>query len=117
MRFRSAAMISVAVGALGLGLAAVAQPPAEPRDPNKSGYKPASENQMRGPVPSTATQYEVKEVVASGIDTPFAVEFLPGGKYLITERMLGQFRIADKDGKVSPPIKDGVPAVAANRQG
>ena len=100
------------------GLVALAQPPAETRDPNRSGYKPAFPNQTRAPALTTDTRFEVKEVVkAGGIESPWAVEFLPGGKFLITERTKGQFRIADAAGKVSAPIKDGVPAVMAMGQG
>ena len=49
MRIRLAATLSVAAIALGAGLVALAQPPAETRDPNKSGYKPAFTNQTRAP--------------------------------------------------------------------
>jgi glucose/arabinose dehydrogenase len=118
MGFRAVAIVSAAVLAAVVGLAALAQPPAETRDGNKSGYKPAFANQTRAPALTTDTKFEVKEVVpAGGIATPWSVEFLPGGKFLITERLAGQFRIADKDGKLSPPIKDGVPEVAARAQG
>lgn len=116
MRLRSIAMISAAVGAMAAGLVAVAQPPAETRDSNKAGYKPAFAGQTRAPNLTTDTKFDVTTVVASGIATPFSVEFLPGGKFLISERLAGQFRIADKDGKLSPPIKDGVPAVVARGQ-
>ena len=115
MRTRSIALMSAAVGALAAGLVAVAQPPAETRDPNKAGYKPAFAGQTRAPALTTDTKFEVKEV-AKGIVSPFSVEFLPGGKYIISERLAGQFRIVDKDGKLSPPIKDGVPPVVARGQ-
>lgn len=115
MRMRSIALMSAAVGALAAGLVAIAQPPAETRDPNKAGYKPAFAGQTRAPALTTDTKFEVKEV-ARGIVSPFSVEFLPGGKYIISERLAGQFRIVDKDGKLSPPIKDGVPPVVARGQ-
>jgi glucose/arabinose dehydrogenase len=118
MRARLAIGLSAAALTIGLGVVAIAQPPAnEAREPNKSGYAPAFPNQTRAPEIKSNVQYDVKEVVASGIASPWAVEFLPGGKFLITERVAGQFRIADAAGKVSPPIKDGVPAVHGQGQG
>lgn len=118
MRARLAFALTAAAAAVGLGVVALAQPPAnEPRSANKAGYAPAFPNQTRAPEIKSNVAYEVKEVVASGISDPWAVEFLPGGKFLITERKLGQFRIADAAGKVSAPIKDGVPAVHGMGQG
>jgi len=101
MKFRLAAAVCAAAVAAAAGLVAIAQPPAETRDGNRSGYKPAFPNQTRAPTLTTDTKYEVKEVVKAGsIESPWAVEFLPGGKFLITERTKGQFRIVDKDGEV-----------------
>ncbi len=117
MRTRPMLALVAAAAAIGAGVVAIAQPPAETRDTNKAGYQPASPNQTRAPEIKANVQYDVQEVVAAGIASPFAVEFLPGGKFLITERVAGQFRIADKDGKLSPPIKDGVPAVHGVGQG
>ncbi|MFT3723557.1 MAG: PQQ-dependent sugar dehydrogenase [Hyphomonadaceae bacterium] len=117
MRFRLAALSTAALAALA-GLVAVAQPPAETRAGNKSGYQPAFAGQTRAPALTTDTKFDVKEVTKPGdFQTPWAVEFLPGGKFIVTERTAGQFRIIDKDGKVSPPIKDGVPAVMSRGQG
>ena len=116
MRLRSIALMSAAVGAMVVGLVAVAQPPAETREANKQGYKPAFAGQTRAPNMTTDTKFEIKEV-AKGIVSPFGVEFLPNGKFLVTERLAGQFRVIDKDGKVSAPIKDGVPEVMARGQG
>jgi glucose/arabinose dehydrogenase len=117
MRVGIFATMSAAALAIGAGFAAIAQPPAETRDPNKAAYAPAFAGQTRAPALTTDTKYEVKEVVASGLASPWSVEFLPGGKFLITERLAGQFRIADATGKVSAPIKNGVPAVHGVGQG
>ncbi|MFT4182039.1 MAG: PQQ-dependent sugar dehydrogenase [Rhizobium sp.] len=54
------------------------------------------------------------ETIASGLDHPWAVEPLPDGAYLVTERP-GNMRII-RDGKVSEPIA-GVPDVHARGQG
>ena len=117
MRVGIMAAISGAALAIGAGFVAIAQPPAETRDTNKAAYAPAFAGQTRAPALTTDTKFEVKEVVASGLASPWAVELLPGGKFLITERIAGQFRIADAAGKVSAPIKQGVPAVHGVGQG
>src|SRR5688500_19136687 len=54
------------------------------------------------------------DVVASGLEFPWAVEVLPDGAYIVTERP-GRLRIV-RDGKLSDPI-EGVPDVAARGQG
>ncbi|WP_052210689.1 PQQ-dependent sugar dehydrogenase [Rhizobium rhizogenes] len=54
------------------------------------------------------------ETIASGLDHPWAVEALPDGAYLVTERP-GSMRII-RNGKASDPIA-GVPEVHARGQG
>jgi glucose/arabinose dehydrogenase len=61
-----------------------------------------------------ATQVHV-ETVAAGLSHPWALQFLPDGRLLVTERP-GRMRIVDKDGRLSEPII-GVPEVAAQGQG
>ena len=55
------------------------------------------------------------EVVARNLAHPWAVAFLPGGRFLVTERP-GRLRVVEPDGRVLPPVA-GVPAVAAQGQG
>jgi glucose/arabinose dehydrogenase len=55
------------------------------------------------------------EPVARGLDHPWAVAFLPQGRFLVTERP-GRMRVVAADGKLGPPLA-GLPAVAAGGQG
>ncbi len=55
------------------------------------------------------------ETVASGLDHPWGLAFLPDGRILVTERT-GRLRVVAKDGSKSEPLK-GVPEVFAQGQG
>jgi glucose/arabinose dehydrogenase len=55
------------------------------------------------------------ETVATGLEHPWAVEPLPDGRFLVTERP-GRLRLVSRDGSVSPPLA-GVPPVASSGQG
>lgn len=55
------------------------------------------------------------QVVASGLENPWAVAFLPEGRFLVTERS-GRMRVVDAGGRLSEPLA-GVPRVAAGGQG
>jgi glucose/arabinose dehydrogenase len=55
------------------------------------------------------------ETVASGLDEPWSLAFLPDGRKLVTERT-GQLRLVGADGTVSRPIQ-GVPKVVNQGQG
>lgn len=67
-----------------------------------------------GVIKSEKASFRV-ETVASGLQNPWALAFLPDGRMLVTERP-GRLRIVGKDGKLSAPV-EGVPPVAAVGQG
>ena len=74
---------------------------------------PAEAAQTRAP---TAPKSNVRvETIVKGLANPWALQFLPDGRMLITERP-GTLRIASRDGKLSEPLA-GVPNVAAIGQG
>ena len=97
-------------------------PPPRPADPcapsqyiNDTYFpKPAFSNQTMAPKAAASTGFQV-ETLASGLDHPSALVFLPDGRMLVTERS-GRMRIIDKAGKVSPPIK-GMPELDKVRLG
>lgn len=87
--------------------------PAETAPPN-TGYKPLLPNQTRAPKPAEATAVAVA-TVAKGLASPWAMEFLPDGRMIVTEKA-GKIRIVAKDGTVGPAIA-GVLKVDARGQG
>lgn len=53
--------------------------------------------------------------VATGLEHPWSVAFLPDGRFLVTERP-GRMRVVEADGRIAEPLA-GVPDVAAGGQG
>jgi aldose sugar dehydrogenase len=53
--------------------------------------------------------------VARGLENPWAVAFLPEGKFIVTERP-GRIRVIDNNGKLNPALQ-GVPEVVERGQG
>jgi len=64
---------------------------------------------------SAAAQGVRPETVASGLQNPWAVAFLPDGRFLVTERA-GRLRVVERDGRLNKPV-DGLPEVATGGQG
>ena len=73
---------------------------------------------LAGPASAESFKTEKVEIdvspIASGLEEPWAVEILPDGAFIVTEKA-GRLRII-RDGNVSDPI-DGVPEVAVRGQG
>lgn len=88
--------------------------PLETRDANAPHQKPAFAGQTRACGVTTSTAFDVV-VVAKGLESPWAVEPLPGGDLLVTEKP-GRMRIVTAAGQVGEPIA-GVPKVDDRGQG
>lgn len=89
--------------------------PVETGPPNVPEFKPAFEQQTRAPVIETKTPLSV-EIVADGLDRPWAAAFLPDGRMLVTEKHDGQLYLLGKDGKKQSEVA-GVPKVDGGGQG
>ena len=86
----------------------------DPRPPNAPSQKPAIAGQTRAPEQKTNVAFEVV-TVAEGLDKPWGLTFLPGGKMLVTEKP-GRLRVVAADGTLSEPVA-GLPPVDARGQG
>ena len=123
MRTASALAASVAILLVACGDAAsqngdaaggqAAAGPLETRAAN-ARFRPAFEGQTRAPAVRTQAAIQV-ETVASGLIQPWAVEPLPDGRFLVTEKP-GRLRVVAADGTVSAPVQ-GLPEVDARGQG
>lgn len=89
-------------------------PPLERRPPNAPDQRPSFPGQTRACGIYSNVEFDVV-VLATGLEHPWAVEPLPDGSLLVTERP-GRMRIVSATGEVGPPI-EGVPVVHAERQG
>ena len=89
-----------------LALSACAQPTASP------GPVATTASTQAAPAPAGELQVEV---IASGLEHPWAVAPLPDGRFLVTERP-GRLRVVATDGRVSAPLA-GTPTVFAKGQG
>ena len=88
--------------------------PVDRPDPNVPDQRPAFEGQTRICSEPTGVAFDV-QVLTDDLEHPWAVEPLPGGDLLVTERP-GRMRIVSKSGTLGDPLA-GVPEVMARGQG
>jgi glucose/arabinose dehydrogenase len=104
--------LAIALAALVLEGAPVPRPVAVP----SLGAPPAlAQAAPRSPTPAPSKLPARVVDVATGLEHPWGLAFLPDGRLLVTERP-GRARLVDRTGRVSEPL-DGVPAVYARGQG
>ena len=70
--------------------------------------------QTQAPRPAQSVAVEAR-AIAKGLSHPWALQILPDGQFLVTERG-GRMRLVSREGRVTPPLA-GVPAVYASGQG
>lgn len=82
--------------------------------PNSPEQKPTFEGQTRACKMTSETQFDV-QVLTTNLEKPWAIEPLPDGNLLVTEKP-GRMRIVSASGQIGNPIS-GVPKVDARGQG
>ena len=86
----------------------------DPRPPNNPEQKPALPGQTDAPETKSNVAFDVV-TVAEGLQNPWSLAFLPGGKMLVTERP-GRLLVVSADGTLSAAVA-GMPAVFSRGQG
>lgn len=88
--------------------------PLETRPANAPDQRPAFAGQARAPLARSHVEFEI-ETVASGLEKPWAFDFLSGGRFVVTEKA-GRLRVITADGQLLAPVA-GVPEVDSRGQG
>jgi glucose/arabinose dehydrogenase len=116
MRLTYLAVATFALSAYGLAGSAQPRPnpPVATLPPFGLGQAPAFPEQTRAPEEKLGVAYTI-ETLATGLNHPWSLAFLPGGSKLVTERV-GALRVLDTNGKLSPPVA-GLPAVYVKANG
>ncbi|MGE3345479.1 MAG: PQQ-dependent sugar dehydrogenase [Vicinamibacterales bacterium] len=111
MRF---SLVMVSVAAVAAVASAQQQSGVTQAPPNAPTQQPAFAGQTRALERVTNVAFDVV-TVAEGLVSPWSLEFLPGGKMLVTEKG-GQLRLVSPDGTLSAPVT-GLPPVDSRGQG
>jgi glucose/arabinose dehydrogenase len=102
-----------------LGLLALvgcsSSPAAAPSDDGVPATPPSQVLADRSPTPPSTRGVVTAETVTAGLVNPWAIEFLPDGRALVTERP-GRLRVLSPSGQLSAPVA-GVPTVFGQGQG
>lgn len=109
----AAALVSVCI-AVSFAAPPAAEPPVETRPPNKTDAVPAFPGQTRAPMQAAGVAFRVT-TLATGLEYPFGLVFLPDGRMLVTEKP-GRLRIVAENGTLSNPVS-GLPPIATPRYG
>lgn len=89
--------------------------PVETAPPNVPGNQPAFPQQTRAPGVRTQHRFVVQRI-AGGLKLPWALEFLPDGRLLVTEKHAGKLALLAADGRRLADVS-GVPKVDGRDQG
>ncbi|MFN6962260.1 MAG: PQQ-dependent sugar dehydrogenase [Pyrinomonadaceae bacterium] len=84
--------------------------PVETAEPNAASQQPSFPGQTRVCAVTSEVAFDVT-VIAKGLDRPWAVEPLPNGDFLVTEKP-GNLRIVSANGVIGQPIGGLLPAAA-----
>jgi len=88
--------------------------PVDTRQNENKDDRPLYPEQTRAPYHKTAP-YQITEITGA-LHAPWALAFLPSGKFLVTERLPGALRVVSPDGAVAPPVA-GVEGLATGWPG
>jgi glucose/arabinose dehydrogenase len=76
--------------------------PIDSRENENRRDRPAFSHQTRAPYHKTHP-YKTTEITGA-LHAPWALAFLPDGKFLVTERLPGAFRVVSPDGTIAAPV-------------
>jgi len=88
--------------------------PVDARQNENKDDHPLYPEQTRAPYHKTAP-YQTTEITGA-LHAPWALAFLPDGKFLVTERLPGALRVVSPDGAIAPPVA-GVEGLATGWPG